>query len=625
MLRQMFLKKSVEHWAVQWMTLWNLFQIRRDKEMGKRIPWDKYEAAILVEAYYLIANAQFDRHIAVQVISDELRRKALNAGMDIDAVFRNTNGINMRLYEIQFIVSPEKGGMKNTSKLFKDTVKMYFDQPDGFAKLLQEAKGMIDEKGEKTDEFLSWIKKNKSDNEKSLLETTMRIVNVFGRKASLFSETLEIVQDLEKVEKIKTQIVDENIFKFQKKKIYNFKILFDVYEEFLTTYDREIEGAQVPCSKEKTMETDCSCSEENDFFDHLEDIIKDADINGITAENVAVQTGKSIWSVKKNLKKKQYAIEIPGNLYIHVDNIIDIFENEETIQKILQNQFIKFAGYTNDTVLYDAATISLGLFLNDNCIDSPAKMYGIARYLFEKKEKRYFFGADKHIWEKRPEYPVTNPGVLMGYINKSGLKVSKTQCIDYLQKVKLASRNINGLLSMASNKTVLFYGDREYVMAQKIIEDDAWLEKLRSAIKKLFENSVYVIPREIKASWFELLPDLAGGLTWNLLMLQDLIKKYLPEYRLITANEDQGLETIRAGIVMRESTIEDFANLVYARILEDSSISLPIRLDKEDFRQRLIGYKMIQGNELIYTMPKALDDSKYAWSDDGESVLILKK
>lgn len=98
----------------------------------------------------------------------------------------------------------------------------------------------------------------------------------------------------------------------------------------------------------------------------------------------------------------------------------------------------------------------------------------------------------------------------------------------------------------------------------------------------------------------------------------------MSEYRLITANENQGLETIRAGIVPEDSVIGNFADLVYARLIEDSALNMPVRLEKENLRQKLIEYKMIQGNELIYTLPKALDGAKYAWTDDGESVLILQ-
>ena len=211
----------------------------------------------------------------------------------------------------------------------------------------------------------------------------------------------------------------------------------------------------------------------------------------------------------------------------------------------------------------------------------------------------------------------------MSYIDKNGGKASRTQCGDYLQRVKLSSGNINGILSVANGKDVLLSEHEEYVLSEYIIENDDWLNRVKEAIEKLFKNESYVIPREINDSWFELLPNLYGGLSWNLLLFQEIIKKFLPEYRLITANENQGLETIRAGIVREDSVIGDFADLVHARLLEESDIKLPVRMNKEDLRQLLIEYKMIQGNELIYTMPKALESSKFAWSSDEESVLIL--
>lgn len=358
-------------------------------------------------------------------------------------------------------------------------------------------------------------------------------------------------------------------------------------------------------------------------FDRIEEFVREADVDGITASSLSSKTGKSIWIVNKYLRAQSYAIEIPNGIYVHADNVIDLFENMADIQKIIENQFNKFCGYTNDEVLMDAAIISLGMFLNDNCIDTPEKFYGIVRYLFGKVSNMYYFAGDKHIWKSEPKYPDTNAGVLMGFIFSNGGRASKKQCAEYLQKVKLASGNINGLLSVATNKEVLLYGNEEYVLAESIIENGGWIDLVKKQINRLFKTAPYVIPREISDNWYDLLPPLYGGFNWHLALLQDLIKKYMPEYRLITANENQGLETIRAGIVPEDSVIGNFADLVYARLTEDSTLTIPVRLEKEDLRQRLIEYKMIQGNELIYTLPKALDGAKYAWADNGESVLIL--
>lgn len=432
---------------------------------------------------------------------------------------------------------------------------------------------------------------------------------ICGVRGSIY----EIV-DLEELEQLMIKMMANDRFIQINKQSHNrFRGALDKYMQYMRIR-----------AGETSYESIMKSSKEESELEDVEEIIKEADIAGITAGNISNKTGKSIALVNKYLRTKKYAIKIPGDLYVHVDTVIDIYENKEAIQRIIENQFAKFAGYTNDVVLLDAASIALGMFLNDNCIDTPEKMYGIARFLFEKNEKIYYFAGDKHIWKEPPQYSTTYAGILLNYISSNGGRASKAHCIEYLQKIKLSSNNINGILSMATNKAVLFYGDEEYVLADFVIENELWFEQFKKQMEKLFRKVSYVVPREISDSWFELLPVLYGGMSWNLLLLQDLIKKYLPEYRLITANENQGLETIRAGIVPEDSFIGSFADLVYTRLLEDPTVSLPVRMDRENLRKRLIEYKMIRGNELIYTMPKAISGPRFAWTSEGDSVLILK-
>lgn len=95
--------------------------------MAVRIPWSQSEAVLLVDAYFAIENGTISRKLAIQLISEELRKRATLLKMEIDAVFRNTNGINMCFYGVQYIVSNGETGMKNTSKLFIETVKQHSD------------------------------------------------------------------------------------------------------------------------------------------------------------------------------------------------------------------------------------------------------------------------------------------------------------------------------------------------------------------------------------------------------------------------------------------------------------------------------------------------------------------
>ena len=688
--------------------------------MTVRIPWDEQETALLIEANFWIKNGEINRKDAVALISEELRKRAVFAGKNIDAVFRNTNGINMRFYEIQYIVTGGTSGMKNTSFLFKKTVDMYLNRQTEFNQLLKEAKASVEDKDINSTQFIEWLRKN-PDNQADVLVNTLRLLNVLGRKNKVLNKNLQSVTDLKTLQQIKQEIVCNNALGIQKKKLYHFNQVIMLYEQYLTIDKTENEKSEnSTCRNENefrnwmkekqglakgsvrsyasTLNTlspyvnkicgikgsvyeisdvsivksileklfsnkefiELNSSTHNKFrrslqkyleflkqdestlleelnitseiavedqkiCDSTEQIIEDADIYGITIEEIAEKINISEWRLKKYLKTMDDVIEMPGDIYVHANNIVDLFENEDAIDGILKKQFNRLHGYSNSDLLFEAASISLTMFLNDNEINSPERMYGIARYLFGKRKTKYLFGGDRHIQEFHSDFPINNQGILMNFINQCGGIASKNQCEDFLQNTKLTTIGVNHLLSIGNNEKVVFYGDGEYALVNTLFLEENWKEHLMVSVNKLFKDASYVILREISQGWFETLPKLAKGMKWNLLLLQELIKKYLPAYRLITANEDQGLDTIRAGIVQKDSVICNFGDLVYARMLEDSGINLPLKMTKEDLRQKLIEYQMIQGSELIYTMPKALDDSKFAWAANGDSVLILKK
>lgn len=61
--------------------------------MAERIMWDKYEAAILLEAVLKIENNSESKGNAIERVSRQLRSMAQNRGLSIDDTYRNTNGI----------------------------------------------------------------------------------------------------------------------------------------------------------------------------------------------------------------------------------------------------------------------------------------------------------------------------------------------------------------------------------------------------------------------------------------------------------------------------------------------------------------------------------------------------
>ena len=119
--------------------------------MPIRIPWDKYEAALLLEYCIKIENKEITRTEAVSTVSQILRSRAIRNGLKIDDVFRNENGITFQMASME---SAYKGRtiLKPATKLFAQTVSMLQENRSEYNKLLEEAMSM-NKNDENTDKF----------------------------------------------------------------------------------------------------------------------------------------------------------------------------------------------------------------------------------------------------------------------------------------------------------------------------------------------------------------------------------------------------------------------------------------------------------------------------------------
>lgn len=109
---------------------------------SKQPRWDIYEAVILLEGYLETLQGIQSKSQIIKRTSADLRRMAVNRGVEIDDVYRNENGIS---YQIQSMDSAFKGQKVYvpTTKLFTDAVTLYRADNERYQKILGEAKGMI--------------------------------------------------------------------------------------------------------------------------------------------------------------------------------------------------------------------------------------------------------------------------------------------------------------------------------------------------------------------------------------------------------------------------------------------------------------------------------------------------
>lgn len=107
----------------------------------KRIPWDKYESALLVEAYWQIAQTPSKKSLILKNLSITLRQRAIRKGMEIDSFFRNYNGMKIQYALLEYLVTDGNKGLSgNIAKTIAEVEAIYENDQTMFLEILKQAK-----------------------------------------------------------------------------------------------------------------------------------------------------------------------------------------------------------------------------------------------------------------------------------------------------------------------------------------------------------------------------------------------------------------------------------------------------------------------------------------------------
>ena len=106
--------------------------------MKNQIKWDKYEVALLIEAALRIRQRESSRTDELQKLSDVLRLRAENMGLEIDDIFRNYNGMSLQVAAIEELLSFGSSNRHN-SRLFEEMVALYKSDLIKYEEILAEA------------------------------------------------------------------------------------------------------------------------------------------------------------------------------------------------------------------------------------------------------------------------------------------------------------------------------------------------------------------------------------------------------------------------------------------------------------------------------------------------------
>lgn len=129
--------------------------------MPRQAPFTELEAALLLDAYLKTLSGEVGQMESVQKCSSQLRQMALNAGTEIDDIYRNVNGI---LFQMASMESAYQGHtvIKPATRLFAKMVLLYRNDAACYQQLLKEAKEMASTKKDNEAVFMAWLAQNVS-------------------------------------------------------------------------------------------------------------------------------------------------------------------------------------------------------------------------------------------------------------------------------------------------------------------------------------------------------------------------------------------------------------------------------------------------------------------------------
>ena len=212
--------------------------------MALRILWDKYETALLIDLYLRIEGGVVDKAVGIRQLSKELRKRAIDAGIEIDDVYRNENGIIMQLGKIERLMTRREGATKHNTKIFVDVVELYFSNKDQFDLILNEAKGVqpVESKQEK---FFSWLSKKEPAFRMSDFFFVVRDLESFAQQKKLFQGSLFEISDPVVTGKLVSALeADRYLRSSRRPRIQNMVKLAKYYDEYMKSNTTTVSADQ---------------------------------------------------------------------------------------------------------------------------------------------------------------------------------------------------------------------------------------------------------------------------------------------------------------------------------------------------------------------------------------------
>lgn len=217
--------------------------------------WDKYEVALLIEAYQNIKQGRVDRNTALVALSQNLRQIAINEGLEIDDTFRNLNGMQWQMGFIERTFIGEDYESRTPPRIFIEMVALYNDNKAKFQEILDEAHSKIVGKKEASHDdrkqlFIEWLVGQNIPSEPVI--QNIEYVCEYAVKRNITKKKAWDIFDYKEFNIIRVKISGNKLFKLMHGKEHRqFEKNGKLYSDFLKANS---EKAEVPIKKEEYPE-----------------------------------------------------------------------------------------------------------------------------------------------------------------------------------------------------------------------------------------------------------------------------------------------------------------------------------------------------------------------------------
>lgn len=109
--------------------------------MACQIPWDRYEVALLLDAYLRIQEEPQKEKDILADLSKNLRKRAIHLGYTIAETFRNENGMSLPYQRMKILMTNSAYGFDGSiSRCFHEVVDIYKKDRDWYQMILNKAR-----------------------------------------------------------------------------------------------------------------------------------------------------------------------------------------------------------------------------------------------------------------------------------------------------------------------------------------------------------------------------------------------------------------------------------------------------------------------------------------------------